>query len=87
MIATSKVTSKHQTTLPKAVVEALNLQAGSRLVYEMGKEGIHLYARTGTLGDLLEDDPLVPPPASPVTVEEMNACVAESAAGYGAKRK
>ena len=81
MIATSKVTRKNQTTLPKVVVEALNLQAGSRLIYDMGKEGIHLYARTGTLGDLLEGDPLVSPPASPVTVEEMNACIAKTASG------
>ena len=70
MIATSKVTNKHQTTRPKVVVNALHLKAGSRLVYEMSKEGIHLYARTGTLQDLLEDEALVPSSERP----EIHSC-------------
>ena len=41
-LATAKLSSKHQITLPKTVVEALGLQSGDRLKLEVEDERIIL---------------------------------------------
>lgn len=49
----STLTSKHQTTIPKAVVEALNLRPSDQLVYEIEKDGrVILTAKTGTFASV-----------------------------------
>ena len=43
VVQTSTVTSKGQTTIPKAVREALSLQAGSAVSFEIGPNGVSMY--------------------------------------------
>ena len=79
MTATSKLTRKHQTTIPKAVLEALGARPGSQLLYEVQNGEVRLRARTGRLADLLRQPPLMPPPKRPVTIGEMRVAVAAAA--------
>lgn len=83
MTATSTLTSKNQTTLPKVVVEALGVKPSDKLVYEIEDGRIILRARTGRLADLLNEPPLVPPPKRPFTVEEINAAISAAYAEHG----
>lgn len=51
----SILTSKNQTTIPKAVIEALNLEPSDQLVYEVEDDGrIVLSAKTGTFAGVAE---------------------------------
>lgn len=52
MIALSKITSKNQTTVPKAVLDILHAGPSDQLVYEIEGETITLRAKTGRLVDL-----------------------------------
>lgn len=52
MIAESTLTSKNQTTLPKAVVESLGVKPSDKLVFEIHDGKVTLSARTGRLADL-----------------------------------
>jgi len=52
MTATSKLTSKNQTTVPKAVTEALGMKPADQFVYEIQADYVILRARTGRLADL-----------------------------------
>ena len=89
MIATSKLTRKNQTNVPKAVLEVLGAKPGSQLLYEVRNGEVRLKARTGRIVDLLRRPPLVHPPQRAVTIKEMQAVVAEAAteAGSSGKRK
>jgi AbrB family looped-hinge helix DNA binding protein len=81
MIATSKLTRKNQTTIPKAVLEVLGVKPGSQLLYEVQNGEVRLRARSGRLVDLLRKPPLMPPPKRPLTTKEMRDAVAEAVAG------
>jgi antitoxin PrlF len=49
----STLTSKNQTTIPKAVIEALKLQPSDQLVYEIEPDGrVLLSAKTGTFASV-----------------------------------
>lgn len=49
----STLTSKHQTTIPKAVVQALKLRPSDQLVYEIETDGrVILTAKTGTFASV-----------------------------------
>ncbi|MGI8435289.1 MAG: AbrB/MazE/SpoVT family DNA-binding domain-containing protein [Chthoniobacterales bacterium] len=52
MIAESTLTSKNQTTLPKAVVDSLGVKPSDKLVFEIHAGKVTLSARTGRLADL-----------------------------------
>ena len=52
MIATSTVTSKNQTTLPKAVVDALHIRPSDHLIYHVEKDHVVLRIKSGRLIDL-----------------------------------
>lgn len=52
MIAESTLTSKNQTTVPKAVVESLGVKPSDKLVFEIHDGKVTLSARTGRLADL-----------------------------------
>lgn len=52
MIAESTLTSKNQTTVPKAVVESLGVKPSDKLVFEIHDGKITLSARTGRLAEL-----------------------------------
>jgi AbrB family looped-hinge helix DNA binding protein len=75
MTAVSTVTSKNQTTLPKAVVEALGLKPSDEVLYEIETDHVILRARTGRLADLVHEPPPKPPPKRPFTQEEMDAAI------------
>ena len=46
---TSKVTKKGQTTLPRQIRNALSVEAGQSLVYEVTEDGVLLRAHPGAM--------------------------------------
>ena len=53
MSVTSKLTAKNQTTIPKAVVEALQVKPSSMLVYEIEPDGrVLLTAKSASFAEL-----------------------------------
>ena len=77
----STLTSRGQTTLPKAVREALGLRPGDRLVYVI-EDGAVRICRPRSILELagcLEDYATDPP----MTLEEMDEAIAEGAAASG----
>ena len=75
MTATSTVTSKNQTTLPKAVIAALGVKPSDEILYEIEADHVVLRARTGRLADLLHEPPPVPPPKRPPTQAESDEAI------------
>lgn len=72
----STLTSKHQTTIPKAVVEALRLKPSDKLVYEIEKDGrVILTAKTGTFAGVAASLSRAKGTRSARSVEEMKAAV------------
>lgn len=84
MNATSTLTRRHQTTIPKTVVQALRLKPADQLVYEIRDSEVILRARTGRLADALRDSPLKAPPRR-ATLGEVAESVAVSYAARGAR--
>ncbi|MCX7011863.1 MAG: hypothetical protein NTW86_04735 [Candidatus Sumerlaeota bacterium] len=80
MIATSKLTRKNQTTVPKAVLKALGAQPSDELVYDIEPGKIVLRARTGRLADLAQMPPAGPKPPRPLTIQAMKKAAQEAAA-------
>lgn len=75
----STLTSKNQTTIPKAVIEALKLRPSDRLVYEIEADGrVLLSAKTGTFASVAAEL-AKRPKAAAKTVGEMNAAVKAAA--------
>ena len=75
----STLTSKNQTTLPKAVVAALGAAPSALLSYEvMPDNSVRLSAKSATFANLKDSFPKKKP-AKPVTVEAMKAVVAAGA--------
>jgi bifunctional DNA-binding transcriptional regulator/antitoxin component of YhaV-PrlF toxin-antitoxin module len=74
----STLTAKNQTTIPKAVIEALNLRPSDQLVYEIEPDGrVVLSAKTGTFASVAASLSRKPGPAR--SVAEMNAAVKAAA--------
>jgi bifunctional DNA-binding transcriptional regulator/antitoxin component of YhaV-PrlF toxin-antitoxin module len=74
----STLTAKNQTTIPKAVIEALNLRRSDQLVYEIEPGGrVVLSAKTGTFASVAASLARKPGPAR--SVAEMNAAVKAAA--------
>jgi len=72
----STLTSKNQTTIPKAVVEALQLRPSDQLVYEIEKDGrVILTAKTGTFASVAASLPHRNNAASSRSIDEMKAAV------------
>lgn len=72
----STLTSKNQTTIPKAVVEALNLRPSDQLVYEIEEGGrIILSAKTATFASVAATLPRKTPKVPARSVEEMKSAV------------
>jgi AbrB family looped-hinge helix DNA binding protein len=73
----STITSKGQVTVPKAVRDKLNLQAGDKLefIIEDG-DGVRVVPVTAPLAKLKG---MVPAPAKAVTLDEMDAAVRREA--------
>jgi antitoxin PrlF len=78
MLATSTLTSKNQTTLPKAVVAALGVKPADKLLYEIEGGTIILRARTGRLLDLVGKFAHVGfRPKKPLTKQQLRAAIGD----------
>ena len=72
----STLTSKNQTTIPKAVVEALHLRPSDQLVYEIESDGrIILSAKTATFASVAANLPRKASKGPARTVDEMKSAV------------
>ncbi len=73
----SKITKNGQTTIPKAVRERLELQAGSRIRYLVTDDGVIIrpVVPLDQLFGVLDYD------GPPVTIEDMNEAIAKGACG------
>jgi len=88
MIAKSKVTKKNQTTLPKAVIDALGIKPADRIFYEIEEGKVILHSKTKRLVDLKDEfRHFGRKQRYPVSIEQMHEAVmdalAEKEAGYG----
>ena len=80
MSITSKLTAKNQTTIPRAVVEALQLKPSSLLMYEIEPDGrVVLTAKSSTFEGLAEMFP-AKRHSKPVSDEQMTDAVRAGAA-------
>jgi bifunctional DNA-binding transcriptional regulator/antitoxin component of YhaV-PrlF toxin-antitoxin module len=87
MSITSKLTAKNQTTIPKAVVEALQIKPSSLLMYEIEPDGrVVLTAKSATFEDLAETFP-AKRPRKPVSDEQMKEVIRSGAAKRFRKSK
>jgi bifunctional DNA-binding transcriptional regulator/antitoxin component of YhaV-PrlF toxin-antitoxin module len=87
MLASSKITKKNQTTLPRAVLDALGVKSADRLVYEIEGHTVVLRAKTERLAELKDRFAHfgVKRPY-PVSIEDMHEAVAASVAEKGRAR-
>lgn len=73
-MTSSTLTSKHQTTIPKAVVEALKLRPSDQLVYEIDPDGrVILSAKTGSfqqVAEVLKNKRVKPPTRTAAEMKE-----------------
>ena len=75
------ITSKGQVTLPKPIRDKLHLRAGDRIEFILdADDGLRVAPVTASITQLKG---MVPRPASPVSLEEMDAAVARAAAMRG----
>jgi antitoxin PrlF len=70
------LTSKGQMTLPKSVRERLGLKAGDKLEVAVADQRIVLIPKSLHLADVCS---LLPAPATPVSLEEMEEAIARGA--------
>ena len=79
LVPTSTMTSKGQITIPAEVRGALGLHSGSRVAFVRTAGGSYELVPATTSITALKG--IVAAPARPVTLEEMDAAVADGAAG------
>ena len=72
-MATSTVTSKGQTTIPKEIRDRLNLHAGDRVEFVVDEDG-RVVVLPATV-DAAELAGMLKPPSRAVSVEEMNRVI------------
>lgn len=77
--ASSTLTSKGQTTIPKEVREYLHLKPGDRMEFVIEPDG-RVVLLPATL-DVIELKGILPTPVHPVTLEEMDDAIAQGASG------
>jgi antitoxin PrlF len=70
---TATVTTKGQITIPKEVRDAMGIEAGDRVEFVAEEKGV--YKVVAATKDVRHLKGLVPKPAMPVSVEEMNRAV------------
>lgn len=73
-MATAVVTSKGQITIPKTVRERLGVDAGDRVEFVETENGV--FTVVAATRDVKELKGVVPKPARPVSVEDMNRAIA-----------
>ena len=75
MSITSRLTTKNQTTIPKAVVEALQIKPSSLLLYEIEPDGrVVLSAKSATFEELADTFPTKRPKKS-ISDDQIQAAV------------
>lgn len=80
MSITSKLTAKNQTTIPKAIVEALQIKPSSMLLYEIEPDGrVMLTAKSATFEELADTFPKKKP-KKPVTDAQISSAIRAGAA-------
>ena len=73
MSITSKLTAKNQTTIPKAVVKALQIKPSSLLLYEIEPDGrVVLSAKAATFEEIADTFP-AKRPRKPVSNDQIQA--------------
>jgi AbrB family looped-hinge helix DNA binding protein len=83
-MTTATISSKGQITIPVTVRAALGVDTGDRLEFvEVAKGRFEVVAATQSVTALKG---LIPRPAKPVSIEAMNAVIAERAATAGGRR-
>jgi AbrB family looped-hinge helix DNA binding protein len=70
---TAIITSKGQVTIPKEVRDALGVETGDRLEFVAEEKGV--YKVVAATRDVRHLKGLIPKPARPVSVEEMNLAI------------
>ena len=81
MLASSRITKKNQTTLPRVVLDTLGLKPSDRLVYEIENGTVILRAKTECLAELkYRFSHYGRPRANPVSIREMHQAVEQSVA-------
>jgi antitoxin PrlF len=73
-MATAVITSKGQITIPKSVRERLGVGAGDRVEFVEAENGV--FTVVAATRDVKELKGIVPKPAKPVSVDDMNRAVA-----------
>lgn len=76
---TAKLTSKGQITVPKPIRERLNIQPGDRLHFFIEDDGTITVMPVKS--DVRELKGILPKPKQPLSVEAMNAAIAEGGSG------
>lgn len=80
MTYSSTLTSKNQTTLPKAIALLLGVRPQAMLSYEVTEDGkVLLSAKSATFKDIAGSFPKKKP-AKPVAIEDMRKAIAVGAA-------
>jgi bifunctional DNA-binding transcriptional regulator/antitoxin component of YhaV-PrlF toxin-antitoxin module len=80
MSHTSTLTSKNQTTIPKAIVEALKVRPSATLCYEVEGDGsVRLTAKTASFQELAGTF-RAKREGKPVSIDEMKSAVKSEAA-------
>jgi AbrB family looped-hinge helix DNA binding protein len=83
-MASATITTKGQTTIPKAVRDRLRLEPGDRVEFVVQEDGTALMIpATLTLAELKAS---VPPPPRALSLEEMDEAVAAHAAERAGRR-
>lgn len=73
-MATAVITSKGQITIPKSVRERLGVDAGDRVEFVEAGNGV--FTVIAATKDVKELKGIVPKPAKPVSVADMNRAIA-----------
>ena len=72
-MSTAVVTSKGQITIPKPVREGLGVESGDRVEFVELERGV--YTVVAATRDIRELKGMMPKPAKPVSVEDMNKTI------------
>ena len=71
------ITSKGQVTLPKPIRDKLHLRPGDKIDFVLDDDGLRVTPVTAPVTELKG---MLPKPAAPVSLEEMDAAIAGAAA-------
>ena len=77
-MSTAVVTSKGQITIPKPVRDGLGVETGDRVEFVEFEKGV--YTVVAATRDIRDLKGMIPKPAKPVSVEDMNRAVGRHAA-------